>query len=330
MKSKIWKGKTMNTHSFEKKRVLVTGGYGFIGSHLIRRLLHEKAQVAVVVRETSNPWRIQDVVKDILVFPANIVDSADVVNVVKQFNPHYIFHLAAYGVNSAQKNYLEALQVNVLGTINIVNAARTVGCEKIINLGSSSEYGDKSERIHENMTLEPVDIYGSTKAAATILAHQMSSESKMPIVTLRPFGVFGEGEDPHKLFGHIIQCMLKNQDVELTPCEQYRDYCYVGNIVDGMVAAALSPSINNHIFNIASGEVQQLKYFVNLIFKHMNTSNKPLYGAISYRKNERNCPFPDISKIKTFLLWEPSITLEEGIIRTIDWYKQHKDLFVKK
>ena len=318
----------MNTFSFENKRVLITGGFGFIGSHLIRRLLQEKAQVAVLVRETSNPWRILDVLKNVTVFHADIQNRAEVLQATVPFAPHYIFHLAAYGVNTKQKSDIDALQINVLGTMNIVHAAHVVGCDKLINLGSSSEYGDKSMAIHEEMLLSPVDIYGSTKAAATILSHQMALEIKLPIVTLRPFGIFGEGEDPDKLFSYIIKSLLRNQEVGLTSCEQFRDYCYVGNIIDGMVMVALDPSIQNDIFNIGSGEVYPLKHFVSLIFYHMETKQEPVYGAIPDRINERHCPLPDISKIKTTLHWKPTETLEEGLIRTINWYKQNSNLFI--
>ena len=314
----------MKKQSFENKRVLITGGFGFIGSHLVRRLLQEKAQVAVLVRETSNPWRVNDLLKDIRVFIANIQDTMSVLNVVLEYSPDYIFHLAAYGVISSQTSFKDALQINVLGTVNIVNAAKEAGCEKMINLGSSSEYGDKGTPIHEEMVLAPVDIYGSTKAAATLIAHQIAQETSTPIVTLRPFGIFGEMEDTHKLFGYIIKSLVSNQEVKLTSCEQFRDYCYVGNLIDGMVLAALEPSVKNEIFNIGSGQAFPLKHFVTLIFNNIQTHQKPQYGAIADRINERNCPLPDINKIKKRLDWKPEITLEEGIIKTINWYKQNQ------
>lgn len=316
----------MKTFSFENKRVLITGGVGFIGSHLVNRLLQANAKVAVLIRETTNSWRVQDKVKEIKVFKADICNQSDVLQIVQHFAPHYIFHLAAYGVNSKQRNDLNAVQINVLGTMNIVKAANEVGCERVINIGSSSEYGDKRAAIREDEVLSPVDIYGSTKAAATIISHQMALESGLSLVTLRPFGIFGECEDPHKLFSYIMTSLLNNQDVRLTSCKQYRDYCYVENIIDGMILAALDPYIQNEIFNIGSGEVYPLSYFVSLIFNHMGVSQEPHFGAIPDRVNERHCPFPDISKIQSVLHWKPAITIEEGIIRTINWYKTYKNV----
>jgi nucleoside-diphosphate-sugar epimerase len=295
---------------------------------LVIRLLQEQAQVAVLTRETSRPWRIKDVIKDIELYRADIRDSIQVQNSIKNFKPNYIYHLAAYGVNSAQQNYLEAIQTNVIGTVNIVNAARISGCEKMINVGSSSEYGNKTRKIQENMSLAPVNIYGSTKASSTIIAHQMASENGFNMVTLRPFGIFGEGEEPHKLFCHIILNVLQNKDVDLTPCEQFRDYCYIENIIDGLILVAQNKRVQNEIFNIGSGEGYPLKYHVELIFKHLKTDRKPNFGALSYREDERPNPQPAISKIKSKLCWEPVISLEEGIIRTINWYRQNKEYYL--
>jgi nucleoside-diphosphate-sugar epimerase len=148
------------------------------------------------------------------------------------------------------------------------------------------------------------------------------------MVTLRPFGIFGEGEEPHKLFCHIILNVLQNKDVDLTPCEQFRDYCYIGNIIDGLILAAQNKRIHNEIFNIGSGEGYPLKYHVELIFKHLKTDRKPNFGALSYREDERLNPQPAINKIKSKLFWEPEISLEEGIIRTINWYRQNKNFYL--
>ncbi|TKI92770.1 NAD-dependent epimerase/dehydratase family protein, partial [Bacillus cereus] len=194
--------------SFKNKTFLITGGYGFIGSHLARRLLNLQAKIVLFIRTPSNSWRLEDILKYIETYEIDIRDKKQVQDAIKKINPDYIFHLAAYGVNSAHTDYIHAIETNVIGTCNIIQAAKLVNCKKIINFGSSSEYGNKMEPIHENMLLTPVDIYGSTKAAATILAHQIASENNTNLITLRPFGIFGEGEEPHKIFSYIILRVL--------------------------------------------------------------------------------------------------------------------------
>ncbi|MED0939801.1 NAD(P)-dependent oxidoreductase [Bacillus mobilis] len=314
--------------SFKNKTFLITGGYGFIGSHLVRRLLNLQANIVLLIRTSSNSWRLNDILKNIETYEIDIRDKKQVQDAIKKVNPDYIFHLAAYGVNSAHTDYMHAIEANIIGTCNIIQAAKLVNCKKIIHMGSSSEYGNKMEPIHENMLLTPVDIYGSTKAAATILAHQIASENNINLITLRPFGIFGEAEEPHKIFSYIILQVLQNKDVNLTLCNQLRDYCYIENIIDACILAVENTTVQNDIFNIGSGNIYPLKHYVELLFKHLNTNSRPNYGAISSRTNERWIPEADVHKIKESLSWEPRINIEEGIIKTINWYKNNTHLYL--
>ncbi|MCQ6567081.1 NAD-dependent epimerase/dehydratase family protein [Bacillus mycoides] len=314
--------------SFKNKTFLITGGYGFIGSHLVRRLLHLQAKIVLFIRASSDSWRLKNILKNIETYEVDIRDKAQVQDAIKKINPDYIFHLAAYGVNSAHTDYMHAIETNIIGTCNIIQAAKFVNCKKIINMGSSSEYGNKMEPIHENMLLTPVDIYGSTKAASTILAHQIASENNINLITLRPFGIFGEAEEPHKLFSYIILQVLQNKDVNLTLCNQLRDYCYIENIIDACILAIENTNVQNEIFNIGSGNIYPLKHYVELLFKHLNTHSRPNYGAISSRTNERWIPEANIQKIKNSLSWEPRINIEEGIIKTINWYKNNTNIYL--
>ncbi|MED1265269.1 NAD(P)-dependent oxidoreductase [Bacillus mycoides] len=314
--------------SFKNKTFLITGGYGFIGSHLVRRLLHLQAKIVLFIRASSDSWRLKNILKNIETYEVDIRDKAQVQDAIKKINPDYIFHLAAYGVNSAHTDYMHAIETNIIGTCNIIQAAKFVNCKKIINMGSSSEYGNKMEPIHENMLLTPVDIYGSTKAASTILAHQIASENNINLITLRPFGIFGEAEEPHKLFSYIILQVLQNKDVNLTLCNQLRDYCYIENIIDACILVIENTNVQNEIFNIGSGNIYPLKHYVELLFKHLNTHSRPNYGAISSRTNERWIPEANIQKIKNSLSWEPRINIEEGIIKTINWYKNNTNIYL--
>jgi nucleoside-diphosphate-sugar epimerase len=311
----------------EDKRVLITGGLGFIGSHLVKRLLGHGAKISVLDLN-QNQWRVKDEIKYIDVYNIDITDSLRVDRCIRDIRPQYVFHLAAYGVDSAQKLYLQAANVNILGTINLLNSLKETGCEKIICTSTCSEYGNRDGKLCEDMCPDPVNIYGSTKACSTIIAHQIARENNINIVTLRLFGIFGEGEERHKFFCDLILSLLEGKDVKLTLCEQCRDYCYVENIVDGLIMAVRNNSIKNDIFNIGSGISRPLKYYVDMIFKYVETDRKPDYGALEYRKNEMWNPQPDITKIKSVLSWVPRIALEEGIKRTVEWFKQNKAYYL--
>ncbi|MCW2279263.1 NAD-dependent epimerase/dehydratase family protein [Heliophilum fasciatum] len=312
----------------KNQKVLVTGANGFIGAHLARRLVQENAQVAVSVRESSDVWRLDEIKADIDIHKVDLRDFSAVENCIKQTKPDFIFHVGAYGVDSRQKEYLTAANTNIIGTMNMINATKSTGCKKFINVGTCMEYGDKQEIIREDAHLEPDSIYGSTKASATIIAHQIAAEHHIDIVTLRPFGIFGEKEGTHKFFPYIILSILEGKEVHLTPCEQYRDYCYIENIMDGFILAAQNESVKNEIFNIGSGEVRKLKVYVDMIYKEMGISQRPQYGALAYRKNEVWKQQPDTSKIRNALAWQPKVDLTEGIARTVRWYQANKNKFI--
>ena len=122
--------------------------------------------------------------------------------------------------------------------------------------------------------------------------------------------------------------VLQNKEVNLTLCNQLRDYCYIENIIDACILAVENTTVQNDIFNIGSGTIHPLKYYVELLFKHLNTNSRPNYGAISSRANERWIPEADVHKIKESLSWEPRINIEEGIIKTINWYKNNTHLYL--
>lgn len=317
----------MNSWSFSKKRVVITGANGFIGSHMTMRMLAEGANVHVMVRESSDLWRLDKMSKDIELYKVDLRNGGEVEKNMRKIKPDYIFHMAAYGVDSRQKDYITAADTNIIGAINMLNAAIAVDCEKFINTGTSMQYGNKSIPIRETEHYSPSNIYGSTKGAATIVVHQIAAENDMNISTIIPFGVFGENEGSHKFFPHVILSALGGESIELSLCEQYRDYCYIENIIDGFLMVATNENAKNEIFNIGSGDLYQLKYYVNLMAERMDCKGDIKYGSVEYRKNDLWSPLPDISKITDVLGWSPRVSLSDGIDRTIEWFRANYDKY---
>lgn len=320
----------MSIDSVKNKRILVTGGNGFIGSCTVNRLVKYGCTVYAMIRESSDTWRLDEIRDSINLIRIDIRDSDAIVKWMSKIKPDYIFHMAAYGVDSRQQDYETAAEVNIIGTLNMVKAAAAIGCEKFLNTGTSMQYGNKKKGIKEEDYYKPTNIYGSTKGAAAIIAHQIAHESNLDIATIIPFGVFGEKEGSHKFFPHVILSALRNEEIQLSLCEQYRDYCYIENIIDGFMMAAGSSEIKNEIFNIGSGTVYQLKYYVEIIMRQLGSEKKVNYGAVEYRKNDLWSPKPDLTKITTRLGWKPIIGLEEGIERTIEWFRENFDKYSVK
>jgi len=311
---------------FENKKILITGGFGFIGSHLVKRLLPSHLEMHIITMPDTNKSRLLDEQTQVVAYEADISDTKAVVPIIKSIDPDYVFHLAGYGINSADADYQKAINTNIMGSVNILNALKSTNCKKFINMGTCSEYGNSDS--NEGSPPAPINIYGSTKAAATLILHQTAQENDIKIVTLRPFGVFGEGEEPHKIFSYVIINLLKGNDVLLTQCEQYRDYCYVENIIDAMLLACEKSTIENEIFNVASGNSQPLRYYIELIYKMTGSHSKLIYGGMPYRKNELLNPTADIHKIKSLLGFWQRFSLEEGLARTIEWYRRNIDKYV--
>lgn len=315
------------TKYFNGKRILITGASGFLGSHIVERMIKQNADLSIIVRESSDLWRIDEFIKDLNIFNGDLRDCHRLSESIRKIKPQIVFHMAAYGVDSQQKDIFDAVNTNLIGTVNLLSAIAKIGCEKFINTGTSMQYGNKEGKINENMSYSPNNIYGSTKAAATIMAHQIAGDMDINIATIIPFGVFGEKEGSHKFFPHVILSILKNKEVALTSCEQYRDYCYVENIIDGFLIAAEAQNVKNEIYNIGNGITKPLKYYVNLIKNEINSDAKINYSALVHRKNDLWNPLPNVDKIINTLGWQPEIPIEEGIKKTVNWYKENYNYY---
>ncbi len=320
----------MDINSMKGRKVLVTGGNGFIGSHVVSRLVENECNVYVMIRASSDTWRLDEVKDSIVLIETDIRDGETLNKWMAQIKPEYLFHLAAYGVDSRLDDYKAAAEINIIGTVNMVKAAAGNGCRRFLNTGTSMQYGNKDKSIKEEDCYRPINIYGSTKGAATIVAHQLAGETDMEIATIIPFGVFGEKEGSHKFFPYVILSALRDEDIRLSPCEQYRDYCYIENIIDGFITAAVKPGISNEIFNIGCGRVYKLKHYVELIMKQLGLGKKVNYGGLEYRKNDLWSPEPDLERITERLGWKPMIALEEGIERTIEWFRENHEKYSVK
>lgn len=316
----------MNVEFLKDKKALVTGGNGFIGSHIVNRLVKAGCKVYVMIRDSSDTWRLSDVKDSISLIRLDIRDGEVLRQQVAKIKPDYIFHMAAYGVDSRQEDYVTAAETNIIGTLNMVRAAAEIGCVKLINTGTSMQYGNKSNAISEEDYYDPTNIYGSTKGAATIIAHQTARENNLDIATIIPFGVFGEKEGSHKFFPYVILSAIEGRAIRLSPCEQFRDYCYIENIIDGFMMAAASEH-KNEIYNIGCGRVYKLKHYVERIISRLGTDKEVIYGAVGYRKNDLWSPKPDLTKISTLLGWEPRVSLEDGIDKTIEWFRENYEKY---
>ena len=186
------------------KRILVTGGTGFVGANLARRLVRDGHEVHLLVRPGYKAWRIDAVRADARLHEAPLEDAGRVASAISQIHPEWIFHLAAHGAYSMQTDLHQMLLTNIQGTMNLVTACLKTGFEAFVNTGSSSEYGFKDHPAAETDLLEPNSHYAVTKASATLFCRQTAQRERVALRTLRLYSVYGPYEEPSRLMPALI------------------------------------------------------------------------------------------------------------------------------
>lgn len=304
------------TTSLTGKKILVTGGTGFIGSHLVRRLVHEGAEVTILARQTSNQQRIADVASQITVHQVDIRNFAMVNEVMHSVRPLVVFHLAAEGVTEPFLPHSLALRVNLDGTINVVQTAAAAGAERIVHTGTSYEYGDQAEEGR----LDPISPYAASKAAAWAFCRMYHRMMNWPIVCLRLFQVYGPGQ-VGTLIPSAIEAGLKGQAFPTTSGEQSRDWIYIDDVVEAYLKTALAPGIDGETFDIGTGQGTSVRQVVENIFDHFEDIS-PQIGALSYRPGEVWESIARTNSAKEKLGWEATVSLDKGLKMTLEWMKE--------
>ncbi len=304
--------------------VLLTGISGFIGSHLARRLVAEGANVHGLVRKSSNLWRIQDIREQIRLHHADLRNYEAVKNAIKESQPKKIFHLAAcVDVSRSFEVLDDMVEVNVRGTINLLRAAQDIGYDSFINTGTCEEYGDNPAPFCESQAPNPVSPYSASKVASTMFCQMLYKTRGLPIATLRPFLTYGPGQESDMLIPSLIKKVLKGEPFEMTQGEQTREFNYVDDVIDGFVRAAVTPDAIGEIINIGNGREYRIKEVVEGVLRLMDSPLKPKLGALDYRPGETWHFYCDNSKAKEVLGWEARTSLEEGLKKTISWFRRY-------
>jgi CDP-4-dehydro-6-deoxyglucose reductase, E1 len=297
--------------SLKGKRVLVTGATGFIGSHLVKRLITEGARVTAFTRHTSDRRRLRSVLTEIDVREVDIRTFGAVSGEIDKVRPEIVFHLSAEGVTEPFLPHNLALRANLDGTVNVVRAAVHAGAQRIIHTGTSHEYGDRAS----DGMLDPISPYAASKAAAWAFCRMYYRTEGWPIVTLRLFQVFGPGQES-TLVPSAIEAGLNGHIFPTTPGEQIRDWVYVEDVVDAYLHAAVVEGIEGETFDIGTGNGTRVRDVVEEIFRHF-ADGHPNIGALPYRPGEVWSQVAKIDHARSKLGWQAQISLPEGLSRTI-------------
>ena len=290
---------------------LVTGGTGFVGRHLVARLLALDVAVTLLQRSAAAPEGAE------LIQAADFSEAAlDAALAGRRFET--VFHLAAYGVTPTDRDPVQLEEINVQTPQRLVRRMAGLGANAFVLLGSGSEYDftGVAAPIGVDHPLERSAPYGKAKAAGGLAALGAAQAAGLPLALVRMFNVYGPGESPHRLLPSLTSDLLRDRPVPLSPATQTRDFLYIADAVEALIAtaAALRKRGGQHVMNLASGQPVTVRAFCETVADQLGKPRALLqFGALSMRPGEMPFFSGDPARLIAFSGWQARHGLEDGI-----------------
>ena len=313
------------------KKALVTGAGGFIGSHLTERLIELDCQVTALVRYNStNGWGFLDELDksardSIEVIEGDLTDEDCVRQAVE--NQDYVFHLGAIiSIPYSYKHPRDTWQVNVLGTMNVLAAARDYGTSRVLVTSSSEVYGTALYTpIDEAHPLQGQSPYSASKIAADKMAEAFYCAYSLPVVTVRPFNTFGPRQSTRAVIPTIITQALTSTKVKLGDISTKRDFTFVLDTVEGFVKAAEAQGVLGEVINLGTGSEATIEEVVIKVAEILDVELEIVQDPSRMRpkKSEVRRLISDNSKAKKMIDWSPEHTLYEGLEHSIEYCRKN-------
>lgn len=315
-------------HAFwSGRRVLVTGAGGFIGSHLAERLSREGAKVRAFVRYNSrNDYGWLDSFEPALldrveVFRGDLANPEAVANALD--DQEIVLHLGALiPIPYSYQHPREFVAANVIGTLNLLEAARRIEIHRIVHVSTSEVYGTAvSVPIDERHPLRAQSPYAATKIAADQLALSYKDSFGLGVVVARPFNTFGPRQSARAVIPTIVSQALSRDQIELGATDPMRDFLYVKDTVSGLMCCARTEHIEGEVINLGSGSEVSIGELADLICRLVGREMPIIHSSVRLRppKSEVERLLADNEKASRLLDWRPEISLEDGLRRTIEW-----------
>jgi len=309
------------------KKVIVTGGAGFIGANLLRKLLEKKAEVVLLLKKDTKNWRIKDIQNNLKIIYLDLLESQNIKRAFKQIKPQIVYHLATNGAYSYQNERDKMLTTSIAGVLNLLDASKEVDLELFINTGSSSEYGFKKDAMKEDDILEPNSFYAISKATQTHICKYYYQEFHIPVVTLRPFSVYGPFEEPGRLIPNILKAYYSNNKLEMVGKNIVRDFMLIDDYINLNLKVSLLTKFPGEVFNVGSGKQISFDKLIKISEKSINKKLSVNWGRYAPRKWDTFNWEADMTKTKKNLRFVPKISLESGLKKNWKWFKTNHHFY---
>lgn len=309
------------------KRVVVTGAAGFIGANVARRLLDDGYDPTLLTGPDSDCWRLAEIERHAPIVQLDLADGDAVANAVGTARPDWILHLAAHGAYSWQTDRAAILRTNVVGTANLLEAARRAEVEAFVNTGSSSEYGLKSRAPTEDDSVEPNSAYAVAKASATMLCRHVAAADGLNLCTLRLYSAYGPWEEPKRLIPALAVEGLHGRFPPLVDPQTARDFVWVGDIVDAYLLAARAVHAEpGAVYNVGTGTQTTVGEAAEIARDVLEIDARPCWGSMPARMWDTDRWIADSRKIRDRLGWRPTRTFREGFTELAWWLRARPDI----
>src|SRR3989344_3241908 len=300
-------------------RVLITGGLGFLGSHLARELAG-RAEI-LILDEGKSEERIEDIRKGLQIQRMGLTNPR-LKDAVNRFEPDTVFHLGAFTLPFREKSFLRtSMESNVFGTVSLLEALENTNVKSLIYASSSEVYGSANEApFREDMAPRPTSPYSVGKLAGENYSMLYRDTYGFPATVLRLFNIYGPWQTPNRIIPELIVSCLKKQTFRMTKGEQTREFNYVKDIVRALIAATAEKA-TGEIINVGCGKGVAIKDVVaNILSMMSNPIN--VEASLPYRDNEIWQMHSDSTKALKLLGWKSLYSIENGLQETVEWYRK--------
>jgi len=309
-------------------RALVTGAGGFVGANLAARLAEEGHDVVAWTHPGSPTWRLDHLSEAVEVAPIELLDPDAVEAGVRAARPEWVFHLAAHGAYSWQRDPELIMQTNLVATVRLLAACQAHGFAAFVHAGTSSEYGFQDHAPREDELPEPNSDYATMKAAATMHCRFVAQRDDLHIVTLRLYSVYGAWEEPGRLMPALVARGIEGRLPPLVSPDTPRDFVSVRDAERAFLLAAEHSEVERgSVFNVASGAETKLRELVEIARKQLAIEAEPQWGTEPQRSWDASVWVGDATRAGEQLGWRAEDDLPTGFARLVDWMREHPGLW---
>ncbi len=291
-------------------KIFITGGTGFIGKHLVKKLQEKKYNLLLL-----SPQPLKEL-------PAIVGDLSNINSwktEIAKFKPDAVLHLAWEGLpDYGSKTSIKNLKYG----LDLFNLLAEIGCKTILSTGSCWEYGEQSGKLSEDTSLKPFNAFTSAKNALHGLGEEIAKENNIQFIWTRLFYVYGFGQRETSLIPYLINCVKSGKTPEIKNPLAKNDFIYVEDVVEAL-SLLLKNCKKSGVYNIGSGYPTSAQQIIETVYKMYNI--QPKYKKANISEKDSSVDFwANISKIKKDINWKPKVSIEEGIEKTVQYYENER------